>query len=280
MDEFIDNNTLEDLVLIFEGCDLYKTPIQKFEFNISKSRILYGTAQELKDIWPKIAGVIQKPDTHINYDIVYLPESLISFFKYGAASYFVYTEQALVSAVSAAEIYFRDKLESEFQKDKRILRIFGDRKIDLRRILDIWSDLNAICKLVIEKEDFQNIDDVQRLYKNVFGFEPLKDKEKRELDKIFIIGRYLGHRGGIVDYEFVQKFLDYKLLDFELYYKIGKRIWLERDQILLIINFIEKIIMELEKMIEHRNRKMLSNHENIQDLSTSFEIFDIETKSV
>lgn len=255
-------------------------PIENFKFNILKARILYETSQEMQDIYPKIHNKIFGPNRQDK------GTTLNGAFTIWA-SYFTYTEQSLVSVISASEIYLRDKLEYEIQNNKNILYKLSkvDKeegiknnkeegiKIDLNRILDVglnetYNTLDLtdnIGLLLVENKDFQNLDNVQRLYAKAFEsngskFQLFGEKEfKKNLEKIFKIRHLITHKGGIVDQKF-QKFLiknDSKLLDFELetlesdHLEVGKRLIFSVEDILKIIDFIEEIIIDLDQRISN-----------------------------
>jgi len=114
------------------------SPIQNFEFNILKAKVLHATSHELDTIWPKVVEKMPKSDKNLA-DI-------------GFALYYVYAEQALVSAVSASEVYFKDTLAYAIQNDKRLLNRFLDKEIKVKRILEIDMDLSEnIGMLIVEK---------------------------------------------------------------------------------------------------------------------------------
>ena len=203
-----------------------KTPIQNFGFNILKAKLLHSTAQDVGSIWKNMAGKMQGEK---------LAEA-------GLALYFVYTEQALVSAVSASEVYFKDTLAYAIQNNKRLLNHYAGKEIKVKRILEIDMDLSEnIGMLIVEKMNFQNLDNVQNEYKKLFGFEPVTNEELNELKKIFAIRHAIVHKSGIVDHLFISKT--------GLDYKVGNRLFFERDEILQMIEFIEKIVTKVDLML-------------------------------
>jgi len=207
------------------------SPIQNFEFNILKAKVLHATSQELDTIWPKVVGKMPKSDKNLA-DI-------------GFALYYVYAEQALVSAVSASEVYFKDTLAYAIQNDKRLLNRYVDKEIKVKRILEIDMDLSEnIGMLIVEKMNFQNLDTVQNEYKKLFGFEPFANKELNELKKIFAIRHAIIHKSGIVDHLFISKT--------GLDYKVGSKLFFERDKILQMIEFIEKIVTKSDSMLTEK----------------------------
>ena len=203
-----------------------KTPIQNFGFNILKAKLLHSTAQDVGSIWKNMAGKMQGEK---------LAEA-------GLALYFVYTEQALVSAVSASEVYFKDTLAYAIQNNKRLLNHYAGKEIKVKRILEIDMDLSEnIGMLIVEKMNFQNLDNVQNEYKKLFGFEPFTNEELNELKKIFAIRHVIVHKSGIVDHLFISKT--------GLDYKVGNRLFFERDEILQMIEFIEEIVTKVDSML-------------------------------
>ena len=210
------------------------SPIQNFEFNILKAKVLHATSHELDTIWPKVVEKMPKSDKNLA-DI-------------GFALYYVYAEQALVSAVSASEVYFKDTLAYAIQNDKRLLNRFLDKEIKVKRILEIDMDLSEnIGMLIVEKMNFQNLDNVQNEYKKLFGFEPFTNEELNELKKIFAIRHVIVHKSGIVDHLFISKT--------GLDYKVGNRLFFERDKILQMIEFIEEIVTKVDSIL---NKKLSS----------------------
>jgi len=206
-----------------------KTPIQNFGFNILKAKLLHSTAQDVGSIWKNMAGKMQGEK---------LAEA-------GLALYFVYTEQALVSAVSASEVYFKDTLAYAIQNNKRLLNHYAGKEIKVKRILEIDMDLSEnLGMLIVEKMNFQNLDNVQNEYKKLFGFEPFTNEELNELKKIFAIRHVIVHKSGIVDHLFISKT--------GLDYKVGNRLFFKRDEILQMIEFIEKIVIKIDSVLNKK----------------------------
>lgn len=205
------------------------SPIQNFEFNILKAKLLHSTAKDVGSIWQNMFEKMQGEK---------LAEA-------GLALYYVYTEQALVSAVSASEVYFKDMLASAIQNDKRLLNRYADNGIKVKRILEIDMDLSGnIGMLIVEKMNFQNLDNVKNEYKKLFGFEPFTNEELNELKKIFAIRHVIVHKSGIVDHLFISKT--------GLDYKVGNRLFFERDKILQMIEFIERIVIKIDLMLNEK----------------------------
>lgn len=225
-------------------------PIQNFKFNILKAKILHATAHEVNTLWPKIHPRVIKNEEP--KDISSLLDALSKLKQTGSATYHAYTEQALVSAVSASEIYFKDKLAYTIQNDKRILNHFLDKEIKVKRVVETGLNLtNDIGKLIVENMNFQDLDSVQKEYKKVFGskFDLCNEEEIKKLKQIFAIRNVIVHRAGIVDHAFIS--------ETRLNYEIGNKLFFERDEILQKIDFIEKIITDLELKIENRTKKPL-----------------------
>lgn len=185
--------------------DTLKTPIQNFKFNILKAKALHATAMEVSYIWEKMLEKV----TESNAEIVLV-------------LYYVYTEQALVTAVSASEVYFKDRLAYAIQNEKRLLKRYLDKEITVKRILD--TDLNLsedIGILIVENLNLQ-IEEVQKEYKRVFCFEPFTKDELKRLKEILKIRNVIVHKSGIVDHLFVS--------ETELDYQVGQRLFFERDE--------------------------------------------------
>ena len=260
------------------------TPIKNFDLNILKVRILQASAKEVENIFPVILGHIVEYKNKDLYpidfcqtndflrDIVkFLSSITITGAEIHYMSYLAFVQSALMLTVSAVEIYLRDKLEYEIQKDKRILLQFrggeggeDKKKIELKRILDVGlnttdNTLNItdnIGMLIVENKDFQKPRDVSKLYTKAFGnkFRLFDEVKFKNLEKIFAIRNVMTHRGGTIDQEFINKFENgNKLLDFELNIpKIGERLFLKMEDILKIIDFVEIIITDVDCRIADR----------------------------
>ncbi|MEK6977166.1 MAG: hypothetical protein AABX40_02040 [Candidatus Hydrothermarchaeota archaeon] len=206
-----------------------ETPIQNFKFNVLKARVLQATALEISDNFPKIYKKISA-------------ESTISFADVGLALYHVYTEQALVTAVSASEAYFKDRLAYAIQNDKRLLNRFADKELKVKRILDAGLDLsNAIGILIVENMNFQILGNVQIEYKRIFDFEPFTKEELKKLKEIFAIRHVIVHKSGIADHLFIS--------ETGLNYQVGNRLFFERDEILRMIEFIDRTVSKINSKL-------------------------------
>lgn len=245
--------TVENLVKDSENIlQFISTPIEIFEFDILKAKILYETSQEIKSVWPKIViKIAEYKKRKVAQDFQGFLDSLfdviLDITKSGIASYLVYTEQALVSAVTASEVYFRNKLAETIRKDKRILKSFSDKSIKIERILETDFDLNNnIGKLVVSDINFQDISEVQEYYKKAFGskFELCSELELKKLKNIFFIRHVIVHKAGIVDQKFIS--------DTGLNYEIGNRHIFERNEIIQMINFLEDVITNLNLKIDNK----------------------------
>lgn len=273
--------TAEKLVKIFD--DVFSkypfNPIEKFEFNILKSKILFETSQEIA----RVLDIILEKLTPNIYNIDFVSESFTQIITKiiltgganGLMTYLAYTEQSLVSAITASEIYFRDKIEYETQKNSKSLLSFGERKIEVKRIIEIELDPKSISRLVFENDNFQDLDIVRKLFRNCYGsnFDPFKHLDLNELKKIFLIRHIIVHKGGIIDHQFIKEFGTNKLLDFEINLSVGNRLILERNQISSLINFIETSILNLEHIIENKKIKFKMD-ESTLDFADVFKRFD------
>lgn len=245
--------TVENLVKNSENIlDLISTPIEIFEFEILKAKILYETSQEIQIVWPKILNKTvenkkRKDVTNFLDFVELLSNAILDVGKSGLATYFVYTEQALVSAVTASEVYFRNKLFDTVQNDKRILKSFSDTPIKIERIIETDLDiLTILADCVVSDKNFQNISEVQKYYKKAFGsdFELCSEPELKELNKIFSIRHVIVHKAGIFDRKFNS--------ETGLNYEIGKRHIFRRNEIIQMINFLEDIITNLNLKIDNK----------------------------
>ena len=200
-------------------------PIQNFEFNILKAKALYETSNNVNLIWQKTLENKQYSDKQL--------------IEIGFALYFVYTEQALVSAVSATEVYFSDRLAHAIQHDTRLLNRFLDKEIKLKRIINMGLNLSEnIGNIIVEKMNFQILDNVQSEYKRLFGLELFTQSELKKFKEIFAIRHVIVHKSGIVDHLFIS--------ETGLDYKVGNRLFFEREEILQKIDFIEKIVTKID----------------------------------
>lgn len=232
------------------------TPIQTFEINILKAKVLIASAQEIMQIWPSIHERIiedeEGPDDAVieeeeeeNVSFEEALEKVIDFFGTGLISYFVYTEQALVTAVSATEVYLKDRFAYSIQKQPNVLKQFSDREIKVKRLLDVGPDLsNDIGTLIAEKIDFQKLDNVQQEYNRVFSFDIFSESDLEELKKIFAIRHLIVHKSGVID----QAFLSKTDRDCEL----GERLCLERVEVIQIIKTVEEIITNIEHKLNKK----------------------------
>ena len=208
-------------------------PIQNFEFNILKAKALYETSNNVNIIWQKTLENKQYSDKQL--------------IEIGFALYYVYTEQALVSAVSATEVYFIDRLAHAIQHDTRLLNRFLDKEIKLKRIINMGLDLSEnIGNIIVEKMNFQILDNVQSEYKRLFGFELFTQSELKKFKEILAIRHVIVHKSGIVDHLFIS--------ETGLDYKVGNRLFFEREEILQKIDFIEKIVTKIDLKL---NKKII-----------------------
>lgn len=221
--------------LFDQGSHAVRTPIQNFEFNILKAKVLHSTAENVSTIWQEMIEKMPKSGKKAAIDVI----------NKGLALYFVYTEQALVSAVSASEVYFKDKLAYAIQNDSRLLNHYMDRQIKVRRILDAGLNLSEdIGILIVENMNFQILDEIQKEYKKLFGFEPFTKDELKKLKEIFAIRHVIVHKSGIVDHFFIS--------ETGSDYPIGKRFFFKRNEILQMIEFIEKIVIKIDTMLKEK----------------------------
>ncbi|MDD5474083.1 MAG: hypothetical protein PHU34_08030 [Candidatus Methanoperedens sp.] len=205
--------------------ETFKTPIQNFKFNILKAKALHATAKEISHIFQKMIEKMPESETEIVFVL-----------------YYVYTEQALVSAVSASEVYFKDILAYTIQNDNRLLNRYLDKEIKVKRILDAGLNLSDnIGILIVESMNFQSLDNVRDEYKRVLSFEPFTKEELKKLKEIFAIRHLIVHKSGIVDHMFISTT--------GLNYPVGKRLVFRRDEILQMIEFIDNIVNKIDSQL-------------------------------
>jgi hypothetical protein len=247
--------TAEKLVKASENIlELIFTPIEIFEFDILKAKILYETSLEMESVLPKILiKIAENKKRKVAQDfqdfLILLIDGISDITKSDIASYLVYTEQALVSAVTASEVYFRNKLLETIQKDTGILKSFSDKpiKIKIGRILETdFNQTNDIGRLAVSGINFQDIYEVRKYYQNAFDprFELCSESELKELKNIFYIRHVIVHKAGIVDQKFIS--------DTGLNYEIGKRHIFERNEIIKMINFLVDVITNLNLKIDNK----------------------------
>jgi hypothetical protein len=221
------------------------SPIDNFQANILKSMVLYATSKNISEIWTKIATTIdQEKGRSFNDDFFSMIELLFTSVETGMSAYFVYTEQALVSSVSSMEVYFKDRLIASINKDKRLLLPFSEKQISVGRIVDYELDLESnISKLIVERMNLQDLEEVRKNYKKIYGFYPFTKEQLERLEFIFNSRHIIIHNSGFVDHE-----ISYKKKSFFS----GQRIYFERKEIIDMIQFINKLIIELDSKIESK----------------------------
>ena len=219
------------------------SPIQNFKANILKSMVLYVTSKNISEIWPKIDAILNKEKGKIFDDGFFsIIETLLNSLETGVSAYFVYTEQALVSAVSAMEVYFKDRLIASINRDKRLLNPFSEKQVSVGRIIDFQLELDPnIGGLIVEKLNLQDLEEVRKNYKKIYGFYPFTKNELDRLEFIFNSRHIIIHNSGFVDRE-----ISYKNKSFSP----GQRIFFDRKEIIDMIRFINELIIGLDSKIE------------------------------
>ncbi len=229
------------------------TPITNFEINIMMAKILAASALEIMEIWPKVYDRIAGNNEDWFGEEPKLSESKLEtgfgdFADIGFISYFAYTEQALVSAVSAVEIYLKDRFIYSLKLDQRRLRRFSEKQVKIKQLMDIGQDISGIvAELIAEGIPFQKLDAVQDAYNKIYGFEPFSDEELEKLVRIFETRHLIVHKAGIADKKFISIT--------ESKFDIGNRIYLERKEVVEMINDIKSIITNLESKLTERDTK-------------------------
>ena len=125
-----------------------------------------------------------------------------------------------------------------------------DKEIKLKRIINMGLDLSEnIGNLIVEKMNFQILDNVQSEYKRLFGFELFTQDELKKLKEIFAIRHLIVHKSGIVDHLFISETgLDYQL---------GDRLFFEREETLQNIDFIENIVTKIDSRLDEKMNKVM-----------------------
>jgi uncharacterized protein YutE (UPF0331/DUF86 family) len=224
--------------------DIY-SPIDNFRFNILKSRILFITAKKIAKIWPDINEEIVSDDNSENMTLESFIEEVVAMAGTGVFTYYTYTEQALVTAVSALEVYLKDRLAYAIQNDKRLIKQFLTQKIQVDRIMNVGLNLsNDIGRLIIEDIKFQNLKEIQKLYDKVFNICVFNEEEIKELQKIIAIRNIIVHKAGIIDHMFLKQVKGK--------YQLDQRVFFAREEISEMIDFILKMGENIENLINKK----------------------------
>lgn len=105
-----------------------------------------------------------------------------------------------VYLVTALEVYLKDRIEEEFEKNpesiRRFLRGFRPRK--KISVDDVYVGPKAYALSLLESVSFHNLKRVDALYKTVFGFDIIPLGDYRYLDFIIRVRHDIIHRGGRV----------------------------------------------------------------------------------
>ncbi|MBN1761921.1 MAG: hypothetical protein JW878_02415 [Methanomicrobia archaeon] len=253
----VDLLTAEGVVRLFSET-VMKYPsksIDIFNYNIQKAKILLALSYKIKKVWPSIVEYFKEPEAPPSSSPwMELISGIGKAFEGGSASYFVFTEQAVVTSVSATEIYYRDILAESINSDLRIAKRFADKEIHITidQLFQIDFELKSeIGIFLVEKIDFQKVDNIISSYKKAFGNEfgsmMLDDDEIVTLKKIFGIRHLFIHKAGKLDNKFIS--------NTNIQRDIGSHFVVTRKQVNEIINFLEKIVNKSENLISKKGSK-------------------------
>jgi len=161
------------------------SPIQNFDFNIQKSKMLNDTVKDVfKAMEIRTNTNISKSEDN-GYEKNQTDDDWI---EKALACYYAHTEQSLVAAISAFETYLKDRIILAFKNNPRILEKLKKQKISLDEVLEKGPDLtDKIHEIIGRKIDlnFWNPEKINYTYNKLFGFKPLGQKQIRWMeDKI------------------------------------------------------------------------------------------------
>lgn len=164
--------------------------IDIFNYNIQKAKILLALSYKIMDVWPLIVEYFKEPEAPPSSSPWWIEiiSGIGKAIERGSASYFVFTEQAVVNSVSATEIYYRDRLAESINSDSRIAKRFANKEIHITidQLFQIDFELKSeIGIFLVEKIDFQKVDNITSSYKKAFGNKMLNHDEIVTLKKIF-----------------------------------------------------------------------------------------------
>ena len=202
--DFNVDQTVGDDLLIAEGfVRLFSEAVMKsspksidiFNYNIQKAKILLGLSYKIMDVLPLIVEYSKEPEAPPSSSPwIGLISGIEKAIERGSASYFVFTEQAVVTSVSATEIYYRDRLAESINSDLRIAKRFANKEIyiTIDQLFQIDFELKSeIGIFLVEKIDFQKVDNsissYEKAFGNKFGNKMLNHDEIVTLKKIFEI---------------------------------------------------------------------------------------------
>lgn len=260
----VDQTVGDDLLIAEDFARLFSETVMKsssksidiFNYNIQKAKILLGLSYKIMDVLPLIVKYAKEPEAPPSSSPWWIEiiSGIEKAIERGSASYFVFTEQAVVTSVSATEIYYRDRLAESINSDLRIAKRFADRDIHITidQLFQIDFELKSeIGIFLVEKKDFQKVDNItvsyEKAFGNKFGNEMLNHDEIVTLKKIFGIRHLFVHKAGKVDNKFIS--------NTKIQRDIGSHFFVTRKQVSEIINFLEKIVNRSEDLISKKGSK-------------------------
>lgn len=232
----------------------YKS-IDIFNYNILKARVLLALSYKIMDVLPLIVEYFKEHEAPSSSSPwTELISGIEKAIERGSASFFVFTEQAVVTSVSATEIYYRDRLAESINSNLRIAKRFANREIHITIDLLFQIDFELkteIGNFLVEKIDFQKVDNIissyQKAFGNKFGNEMLNPDEIVTLKKIFGIRHLFVHKGGKVDNKFIS--------NTNIQRDVGSSFVVTRKQVTEIIDFLENIVNRSEDLISKKGSK-------------------------
>lgn len=253
-----DLSTAEGFVRLFSETIRISSPksIDIFNYNIQKAKILLGLSYKIMDVLPLIVEYSKEPEAQPSSSPWWIEiiSGIEKAIEGGSASYFVFTEQAVVNSVSATEIYYRDRLAESINSDLRIANRFADKEIHITidQLFQIDFELKSEMGIfLVERIDFQKVDNIissyEKAFGNKFGNKMLNDDEIVTLKKIFEIRHLFVHKAGKVDNKFIS--------NTNIQRDIGSDFVVTRKQVSEIINFLEKIVNISEDLISKKDSK-------------------------
>lgn len=249
--------TAEGFVRLFSETIMISSPksIDIFNYNIQKAKILLGLSYKIMDVLPLIVEYSKEPEAPPSSSLwIELISGIEKAIERGSASYFVFTEQAVVNSVSATEIYYRDRLAESINSDSRIAKRFANKEIHITidQLFQIDFELKSeIGIFLVERIDFQKVDNIissfEKAFGNEFGNKMLNHDEIVTLKKIFEIRHLFVHKAGKVDNKFIS--------NTNIQRNIGSHFVVTRKQVSEIINFLETIVSRSEDLISKKDSK-------------------------
>lgn len=221
--------------------------IENFDFNIDKSRVLHIAAKNLNEIWEKVE------DAEIDWENLETDQeedvAILRWRNLGLACYYSFTEQSLVSIITAFEAYIKDRIVQGFKNNPRILENQGQKKISIEEILEKKYDIIDKLPEIVGKKvdiDFWNPVSINKTYDKLFGITPLTDKDIEIVNNAFQIRHIIVHNGGVIDEDIIKKTTLTNL-------NIGDRYVLTREEVERYCNYFKNLTHKIEKTLTDKN---------------------------